>query len=41
MQDKKIKEIGPQEYKDKFGLDKPDSDKGEALNMHSKSENLK
>jgi len=31
MQDKKIKEIGPQEYKDKFGLDKPDSDKGEAL----------
>ena len=31
MQDKKLKEISPQEYKDKFGLDKPGSNKGEAL----------
>ena len=31
MPDKKIKEIGLAEYKDKFGLEQPGTDKGEAL----------
>jgi len=31
MPDKKLKEIGPSEYKDKFGLDQPGTNKEEAL----------
>lgn len=31
MPDKKLKEIGPEEYKDKFGLNQPGVEKGEAL----------